>query len=135
MSMSRGKLTTEAFEWSSEMCMTIVTSLRTAVSSSGSPNASPWPSRLSLPTMSRLTPPSMAPTSGTPSSTSSLPRVTVGFTLAARSQAAYAATAEPETSVTATTDAATFVTVLHALWVLRRPWRATAGVFAARREL
>ena len=43
--------------------------------------------------------------------------------------------ASPRSSVTATTDAATFATVLHALWVFNRPWRATEGVFAARREL
>jgi hypothetical protein len=42
---------------------------------------------------------------------------------------------EPEIRVTATTDAATFATVFHALWVFNRPWRATEGVFAARREL
>ena len=87
--MSRGKLTTSTCVWSCEMCSSIVTSFRTADSSSGSPNA-PSSGRLSLPTSTKLRPPSIAPMSGTFSSTASLSSFTGGFTatVATRSTAA-----------------------------------------------
>src|SRR6478609_3515115 len=84
---------------------------------------------------SRFTPPSIAPTSGTPSSTFSLSSLTVGCTVFARSHAAYAATAVPETRTTAAVDATTFATDFQTLCARRRPCRATEGVFAARREV
>ncbi|WP_286329609.1 hypothetical protein [Agromyces marinus] len=59
----------------------------------------------------------------------------VGFAVAARSSAAYAATAVPETSTTARTDAAAFEIVDHAPFDLRRPWRAIAGVSSSRRAV
>ena len=135
-SMSRGKLMTEACEWSSAMCMSIVTSLSTALLFIGVAE----PVALSFAAVAADDEQVHAALDGTDVGYAfehfdSLPSVDLGFSVCARSKAAYAATAEPETSATATTEATTFAAVFHKECRPRRPWRASEGDFAARREV